>query len=59
VNGVAKDSRRVDLGNGAPIRDGLRADFTRERDLLLERLRPEAPRAIARGTDQTQARWLQ
>jgi len=59
VNGVAKDSRRVALGNGAPIRAALRADFTRERDLLLERLRQEPPRSIAQGTDQTQARSLQ
>jgi murein DD-endopeptidase MepM/ murein hydrolase activator NlpD len=59
VNGVAKDSRRVELGNGAPISPALRADFTRQRDLLLERLHREPPRAIARGTDQTQARWLQ
>ena len=59
VNGVAKDSRRVELGNGAPIRAGLRADFTRERDLLLARLHQEPPRAIAQGTDPTQTRWLQ
>jgi murein DD-endopeptidase MepM/ murein hydrolase activator NlpD len=59
VNGVAKDSRRVDLGNGEPIRSGLRADFTRERDLLLERLHREAPQSIAQGADQTPTRWLQ
>jgi murein DD-endopeptidase MepM/ murein hydrolase activator NlpD len=59
VNGVAKDSRRVELGNGAPIRDGLRAEFGRERDRLLELLHAEAPRAIAqRSTAETQARWL-
>jgi murein DD-endopeptidase MepM/ murein hydrolase activator NlpD len=59
VNGIAKDSRRVDLGNGAPIQAALRADFTRQRDLLLERLHQGPPPAFAQGSDQTQARWLQ
>jgi murein DD-endopeptidase MepM/ murein hydrolase activator NlpD len=66
VNGVAKDSRRVELGNGAPIRDGIRPDFTRERDRLLLLLHPaatpapdeEAPRSIAQQSPETQARWL-
>jgi murein DD-endopeptidase MepM/ murein hydrolase activator NlpD len=59
VNGVAKDSRRVELGNGAPIRDGLRSEFGRERDRLLQLLHTEAPRAIAQQpTAETQARWL-
>ena len=60
VNGVAKDSRRVELGNGAPIRAGLRSEFDRERDRMLELLRTEAPPgAIAhRPTSDTQARWL-
>ena len=58
INGVAKDSRRVELGNGAPIRDGLRADFDRERDRLLLLLHPEAPTAIAQQRADTQARWL-
>jgi murein DD-endopeptidase MepM/ murein hydrolase activator NlpD len=59
VNGVAKDSRRVELGNGAPIRGGLRSDFARERDRLLQLLHSGAPRAIAqRPTTETQARWL-
>lgn len=34
VNGAAQDSRRVSLGNGAPISAGLRAVFERERDRL-------------------------
>jgi murein DD-endopeptidase MepM/ murein hydrolase activator NlpD len=61
VNGVAKDSRRVELGNGAPIRDGLRADFQIERDRLLALLHPEPPAAVARAPGQpteTPARWL-
>jgi len=64
VNGVAKDSRRVELGNGAPIRDAIRADFTRERDRLLLLLHPpqrqeeDAPRSIAQQPTETQARWL-
>ena len=66
VNGVAKDSRRVELGNGAPIRDAIRADFERERDRLLQILHPpqrqqqdeDAPRSIAQQPAETQARWL-
>jgi len=61
VNGVAKDSRRVQLGNGAPIRDGLRADFQTERDRLLALLHPEPPAAVAQAPGQpteTPARWL-
>jgi murein DD-endopeptidase MepM/ murein hydrolase activator NlpD len=66
VNGVAKDARRVALGNGAPIRDAIRDDFNRERDRLLLLLHPprrqeqdeEAPRSIAQQSAETQARWL-
>jgi murein DD-endopeptidase MepM/ murein hydrolase activator NlpD len=62
VNGVAKDSRRVDLGNGAPIRDTLRADFGLERDRLLALLHPGPPASVAQTTPappvETQARWL-
>jgi murein DD-endopeptidase MepM/ murein hydrolase activator NlpD len=58
VNGVARDSRRVELGNGVPIGTGLRADFTRERDRLLQRLHPQAPGSIAQQPTETQARWL-
>jgi murein DD-endopeptidase MepM/ murein hydrolase activator NlpD len=58
VNGVAKDSRRVQLGNGAPIRDALRPEFGRERDRLLLLLHQEPPRAIAQQPPETQARWL-
>jgi murein DD-endopeptidase MepM/ murein hydrolase activator NlpD len=38
VNGVAKDSRRVDLGNGAPIPGADRAAFEQTRDSLLAQL---------------------
>jgi murein DD-endopeptidase MepM/ murein hydrolase activator NlpD len=66
VNGVAKDSRRVQLGNGAPIREAIRADFARERDRLLQLLHPGprrepdegAPRSIAQRPAETLARWL-
>lgn len=60
VNGVAKDARRVGLGNGAPILDRLRSDFGRERDRLLQRLQAETPTgAVARRpATETQARWL-
>lgn len=59
VNGVAKDARRVELGNGAPIRADLRTEFDRERDRLLGRLHAEDPRVMARGTAAgTPARWL-
>ncbi len=34
VNGAARDSRRVDLGNGAPVAKGRRAAFEAERDRL-------------------------
>jgi murein DD-endopeptidase MepM/ murein hydrolase activator NlpD len=65
VNGVAKDSRRVELGNGAPIRDALRGDFVRERDRLLALLQPGNGAAVAQAapgpparTTETPARWL-
>jgi murein DD-endopeptidase MepM/ murein hydrolase activator NlpD len=66
VNGVAKDARRVALGNGAPIGDAIRDDFNRERDRLLLLLHParrqeqdeEPPRSIAQQPSETQARWL-
>jgi murein DD-endopeptidase MepM/ murein hydrolase activator NlpD len=63
VNGVAKDSRRVELGNGAPIRDALRGDFERERGRLLALLHPGSVDAVAQAppaakSAETQARWL-
>jgi murein DD-endopeptidase MepM/ murein hydrolase activator NlpD len=59
VNGVARDSRRVDLGNGAPLRSDLRPEFGRERDRLLQLLAADSPRAIAQQTaTETRTRWL-
>ncbi|MGE5688165.1 MAG: M23 family metallopeptidase, partial [Gemmatimonadota bacterium] len=40
VNGVAEDSRRVNLGHGAPVTSALLGAFDRQRDSLLELLRP-------------------
>jgi murein DD-endopeptidase MepM/ murein hydrolase activator NlpD len=58
VNGVAKDSRRVDLGNGAPLQPSLRPAFDRERDRLLDLLGAESPRAIAQQPSaETHAGW--
>jgi murein DD-endopeptidase MepM/ murein hydrolase activator NlpD len=61
INGVARDSRRVDLGNGAPIGDALRSDFQTERDRLLVLLHPGAPASVAAAPGEppeTPARWL-
>jgi murein DD-endopeptidase MepM/ murein hydrolase activator NlpD len=38
VNGVAKDSRRVDLGNGSPVPSAQRAAFEQTRDSLTAQL---------------------
>ena len=62
MNGVAKDSRRVKIGGGAPIPKADRAAFEQERDRLLAALRdtsavPE-PNAIAQQAAQTAKRWL-
>jgi murein DD-endopeptidase MepM/ murein hydrolase activator NlpD len=48
VNGVAKDARRVELGNGAPIRPAQRAAFELERDRLMLLLHPRS--AVALGS---------
>jgi murein DD-endopeptidase MepM/ murein hydrolase activator NlpD len=61
VNGVARDSRRVELGNGAPIGNALRAGFDAERDRLLELLHTAAPASVATAPAppaETHARWL-
>ena len=50
VNGVARDSRRVDLGNGEPLPPSRRAAFERERDRLVALLTgspPPQPSVIA------------
>jgi murein DD-endopeptidase MepM/ murein hydrolase activator NlpD len=62
VNGVAKDSRRVQIGGGAPVPSQEREAFERERDRLLVLLRqPSGPvaqsGAVARKAE-TQSRWL-
>jgi murein DD-endopeptidase MepM/ murein hydrolase activator NlpD len=40
VNGVAQDSRRANVGHGAPVRAALRPAFEQTRDSLLALLRP-------------------
>ena len=56
VNGVAKDSRRVELGNGEPVPDSEREAFERERDRLRALLdRPPAGTIARTGTGE---RWL-
>ncbi|HEX6644787.1 MAG TPA: M23 family metallopeptidase, partial [Gemmatimonadales bacterium] len=51
VNGVAKDSRRVELGNGAPVEKRDRAAFEAERErlsaLLYQSAEPAPPQLIA------------
>jgi murein DD-endopeptidase MepM/ murein hydrolase activator NlpD len=48
VNGVARDSRRVTLGQGTPVPGALRPAFERTRDSLLALLRPGTMVAIGR-----------
>ena len=57
MNGVAKDSRRVKIGGGAPVPKADRAAFEQERDRLLAVLRgPNA--AIAQQAAETSKPWL-
>ena len=58
VNGVAKDPRRVELGNGAPIAEPERAAFERERDRLRGMLDATPTGAIAQAEADTSDRWL-
>ena len=58
VNGVAKDARRVELGNGAPIADRDREAFERERDRLRLLLDASPPGTIAQTDGDTSDRWL-
>jgi murein DD-endopeptidase MepM/ murein hydrolase activator NlpD len=58
VNGVAKDSRRVALGNGAPVPEAEREAFERERDSLKTLLDGQPPGAIASTAIDTGERWL-
>jgi len=62
-NGIARDSRRVTLGTGAPVPARDRAAFEQERDrllLLLERTDTASsqPPSIARQAAETSQRWL-
>lgn len=63
MNGVAKDSRRVKIGGGAPVPSADRAAFERERARLLVLLRDSTgtvarPGAIAQQAAETSQRWL-
>ena len=63
INGVAKDSRRVKIGGGAPVAKADRAAFEQERDRLLALLRQPGgvaaqPDAIAQQAAETSRRWL-
>jgi murein DD-endopeptidase MepM/ murein hydrolase activator NlpD len=63
INGVAKDSRRVKIGGGAPVAKADRPAFEQARDRLLAVLRqPDGvaarPDAIAQQAAETSKRWL-
>jgi murein DD-endopeptidase MepM/ murein hydrolase activator NlpD len=63
INGVAKDSRRVKIGGGAPVPKADRLAFEQERDRLLAMLRQPTglaaqPDAIARQAAETSKQWL-
>jgi murein DD-endopeptidase MepM/ murein hydrolase activator NlpD len=63
INGVAKDSRRVKIGGGAPVPRADRQAFEQERDRLTALLRQPTgaaapPDAIAQQAAQTSTRWL-
>jgi murein DD-endopeptidase MepM/ murein hydrolase activator NlpD len=60
MNGVAKDSRRVKLGNGTPVEPSDRNRFDQERDrllLLLHQATPSVP-ALAGQMAESPTRWL-
>jgi murein DD-endopeptidase MepM/ murein hydrolase activator NlpD len=63
INGVAKDSRRVKIGGGAPVPRADRDAFEQERDRLTALLRQPTgvaapPDAIAQQAAETSTRWL-
>jgi murein DD-endopeptidase MepM/ murein hydrolase activator NlpD len=63
MNGVAKDSRRVNLGSGSPVPSQDRTAFQQERDRLLLLLHPSdstgaQPPSLARQAAETPTRWL-
>jgi hypothetical protein len=60
MNGVARDSRKVKLGNGTPVEASDRDRFEEERDRLLVLLHPATPSvpALAGQTAESPTRWL-
>ena len=60
VNGVARDSRKVQLSSGAPVAVQVRAAFEQVRDRLLSALHQPVAQApdIARQTVEPSTRWL-
>ena len=60
VGGVAKDSRKVNLGNGTPVAAADRPAFDQQRDSLLALLHqaPLASPALAGQTTDSSTRWL-
>jgi murein DD-endopeptidase MepM/ murein hydrolase activator NlpD len=60
VNGVARDSRNVKLGNGTPVEAAQRGGFEQERDRLLVLLRQPTPSvpALAGQVAESPTRWL-
>jgi murein DD-endopeptidase MepM/ murein hydrolase activator NlpD len=56
VNGVARDSRRIDLGSGTPVPGAMRDAFERERDRLIAVLRRQPPPAMAASSHGPAAR---
>jgi murein DD-endopeptidase MepM/ murein hydrolase activator NlpD len=60
MNGVARDSRKVKLGNGAPVGSAGRGRFEQERDRLLVVLHQATPSvpALAGQMADSSTRWL-
>jgi murein DD-endopeptidase MepM/ murein hydrolase activator NlpD len=59
-NGVARDSRRVNLGNGIPVMSADRTRFDQERERLLTLLHqsPASVPALAGQMTESSTRWL-
>jgi murein DD-endopeptidase MepM/ murein hydrolase activator NlpD len=60
MNGVARDSRKVKLGNGTPVEPSERSRFDQERDRLVALLHQETPSvpALAGQMAESPTRWL-
>lgn len=60
MNGVAKDSRRVKLGNGTPVEPAQRGQFEQQRDHLLALLHQAGASvpALAGQMGESPTRWL-